>query len=619
MSKPVKIITHTTALLFLLALAFLAPVVANASTVNLSWTPPTTNMDGSAITNLVGYKVYYGTTSGQYAQNVDVGNVTSYQLANLTDGTTYYFAITAYNSSGGESAYSQEVSKAIQSVDTTPPVISGVYANNVTSSSASVSWVTDEASDSLVEYGTTAYYGYTNPPDSNLVTAHSQIIGGLAPSTTYHYRVTSRDASGNSASSADYSFTTAAAIDSTPPVISNVVVSQITSNSAHVAWNTDEPATTQVEYGTSSYTSSSATDYNLTTVHAVDISGLSSYTIYNVRVKSTDGVGNTATSAGQTFTTSNNAPTVTSFSASTSSGYAPLAVDFVAAGSDADGYITSYEWDFNGDGVYDKNTGTVGSASYTYSNAGTYNAIVRVTDNGGAVAVSDPITINVSTSVNMPPVVSSFTTQKVHGTDGMTIEFDAVASDPDGVITKYDWDFDGNGTIDATTATSPATYTFTTEGKYTPTVTVTDNYGATASAQTNVAVRMRWSGGGGGRHSSTKTLAGTGSGSSTGACFIASAAYGSYLQPQVQVLRDFRDTVLLTNVPGRAFVRFYYSVSPPIADYISRHPAARFATRVMLTPLVYGVKYPRTTLALFLIFAAALTLYVRRKGDRKHI
>jgi hypothetical protein len=92
--------------------------------------------------------------------------------------------------------------------DTTPPVISNVTATNVLSTSATITWTTNEAATSQVEFGTTTGYGTTTPLDPSMVTSHSISISGLTATTQYHYRVTSKDAAGNQTISGDFTFTT---------------------------------------------------------------------------------------------------------------------------------------------------------------------------------------------------------------------------------------------------------------------------------------------------------------------------------------------------------------------------------------------------------------------------
>jgi hypothetical protein len=75
----------------------------------LSWNAPTTNTDGTPLTDLAGYKVHMGTSSGNYTTVVDIGNVTTYTVSNLAPGT-YYFVVTAYDSSNIESGFSNEAS-----------------------------------------------------------------------------------------------------------------------------------------------------------------------------------------------------------------------------------------------------------------------------------------------------------------------------------------------------------------------------------------------------------------------------------------------------------------------------------------------------------------------------
>ena len=75
-----------------------------------------------------------------------------------------------------------------------------------------------------------------------------------------------------------------------------------------------------------------------------------------------------------------------------------------------------------------------------------------------------------------------------------------------------------------------------------------------------------------------------------GGCFIATVAYGSYLEPEVMHLRNFRDNFLLTNAVGRYFVKQYYAYSPPIADFIAKHDSLKSVVRIGLVPFV-GFSY----------------------------
>lgn len=96
--------------------AFAISVKQTATTsASLSWTPPTQNTDGSSLTNLAGYRLYYGTSATALTQSIQIANpsVSTYVIDGLTP-TTYYFAVRAYTSSGAESANSNVASKSLQ-------------------------------------------------------------------------------------------------------------------------------------------------------------------------------------------------------------------------------------------------------------------------------------------------------------------------------------------------------------------------------------------------------------------------------------------------------------------------------------------------------------------------
>lgn len=108
------------------------------------------------------------------------------------------------------------------------------------------------------------------------------------------------------------------------------------------------------------------------------------------------------------------------------------------------------------------------------------------------------------------------------------------------------------------------------------------------------------------------------SGGGGGGCFIATAAFGSQLEANVVLLQQFRDAFLLTNTPGKYFVRLYYRYSPSIADFIRNHDWLRTAVRVFLYPLIGFcslmldgiISWSSVLLCLFSSFLAAMLWFL---------
>lgn len=194
--------------------------------------------------------------------------------------------------------------------DTTAPVISGVSATNITSSSGIVVWTTNESAKSKVYYGTNPVLNLLTASslvDNTFVTSHSVGLSGLAASTTYYYVVESADASRNVATSTQASFNTLVAPDTTAPVISSISALNLASTSITVSWVTNENATSKVYYGATSplniSNAISVSDSALLINHSLGLSGLSASTTYYYVVESKDAANNTMDSSEQSFIT----------------------------------------------------------------------------------------------------------------------------------------------------------------------------------------------------------------------------------------------------------------------------------------------------------------------------
>ena len=179
--------------------------------------------------------------------------------------------------------------------------------------------------------------------------------------------------------------------------------------------------------------------------------------------------------------------------ASTTNGTAPLAVDF--SGSDstcATGrYIAIYEWDMDGDGVYDL-VSTNDTASWTYRIPGSYVVTLTVLDDAGRSA-SAGLTVQVLEALNPPSVTVS--ASPTNGYVPLDVFLSANATD-DGYIATYQWDFEGDGQIDLVSTNSTANHTYSVPGTYLCVLQVVDDDGLSATnfvtvcAQQSSALRV---------------------------------------------------------------------------------------------------------------------------------
>jgi type VI protein secretion system component Hcp len=198
---------------------------------------------------------YYlnGTQSDkEYTAPFTWGGVNGFDTTKLADGT--YTLSGAYTTSTGDKGFS--IAFTVQNTtpppDTTAPVISTVTSGNISPTGATISWTTNEASDSQVQYrvkGTTTWLNTTL--NTTLVTSHSVVLSGLNASTVYEYQVKSKDQAGNLATQATVSsLTTAAAPPATcTTAVCGVTAGQVVSGTVNIQPNlTLDPSVRKVAY-----------------------------------------------------------------------------------------------------------------------------------------------------------------------------------------------------------------------------------------------------------------------------------------------------------------------------------------------------------------------------------
>jgi hypothetical protein len=204
----------------------------------------------------------------------------------------------------------------------------------------------------------------------------------------------------------------------------------------------------------------------------------------------------------------------------------------------------------------------IATVNELFSTSGRKTAVVTVSNGEQSMTLACGVEINI-------PSVSTTTLEQLDliggrcraSVSGMTIFWSGSSSGAEGE-TVYNWVGDGVSTT-TTDASFPIEVAYTTEG--------------VKSAQ----VRMQADG------QTISLLCQAKIASTTSDCFIATAAFGTEMEPEVVTLRKFRDEKLLTNKIGEAFVRTYYKVSPPIADFIRNKDHLKLIVRTGLKPIIW--------------------------------
>ena len=200
---------------------------------------------------------------------------------------------------------------------------------------------------------------------------------------------------------------------------------------------------------------------------------------------------NQITTATATYTVTGNPPVATA-SVNPSNGAVPLTVNFNGSATDKDGTIVKFEWDFQGDGVFDYTSTTTGNTSHTFNAEGTFNALFRVTDNEGLTGTARVT----ATAVRVGPAGSPTATitapsAPITVNAPFTVSFNGFGTDADGTISRYEWDFNGDGVYDFSSNTGAATsFNYVSPGTYTAALRVTDNAGLTGVDTVDITINI---------------------------------------------------------------------------------------------------------------------------------
>ncbi|KAF0188362.1 MAG: PKD domain containing, partial [Desulfobulbaceae bacterium] len=437
--------------------------------INFEWEYDT------SLSGLAGYILYQ---DEQHLQTINDQAVLAIDLSvGLEPGHTTAFTMKAFDEDGNESAisapYSLDVPEAVENNNFLPTILLSLSA---LSGDAPLE-VQFSAAGSTDFDGTIVSYEW-NLGDGGIASSASGIYT-FVTAGTYTVTLTATDNDGG-VSEAQRTVTVSGLTASNAPPTAHVTLSASSGQAPLlVEFSPDgsmDPDGTIAFYAWDFGDGESALTSTASHVsHTYTIAGT-----YVINLTVTDNAGGVALAQTTVIVSSpppNVAPTAM-LNLSTSSGRAPMAVEFSAEGSsDSDGTIVSYLWDF-GDG----GTAVTSTASYTYSTAGIYTVTLTVRDNNGTVGKAQS-SVTVQAANKLPTAVVTLSPQS--GKAPFDMGFSASGTtDVDGTIVSYAWTFGDGGFA----VTDIGNHTFTAAGVYIVTLTVTDNNGGVSKAQGTVTV-----------------------------------------------------------------------------------------------------------------------------------